>query len=266
MKNRALFFCLVILLFRLTPSMSQSFIGIDEDYCLADSPYSGAIINYVWRYHSYPQSSRDLIKHTIKSYHFWNSRKEIYDKKHARQWIRRLRNHSNKLYVSNDTCYFYIKKEGYTVMVIGNLDEWQHNAREMFEGRRPGYFDKKNHYIFDMEVVGDKSHLVPGADDIMKKYDNKFQIYVMWLSSTVLMEYNIHVVYDREHGLSIIHDPSSNHVFTKDNYQGEIVQYSLEDAIVLATDYLNEIANHFRTFILLNPRVTQIDCFIPLKF
>ena len=101
---------------------------------------------------------------------------------------------------------------------------------------------------------------------ILKKYDNKFQIYVMWLSSTVLMEYNIHIVYDREHGLSIIHDPSSNHVFTKDNYQGEIVQYSLEDAIVLATDYLNEIANHFRTFILLNPRVTQIDCFIPLKF
>lgn len=266
MKKRALFFCFVLLLFKLTPSMSQSYIGIDGDYCLADSPYGGAIINYVWRYHSYPQSSRDLIKHTIKSYHFWNSRKEIYDKKHARQWIRRLRNHRNKLYVSNDTCYLYIKKEGYNAMVVGTIDEWQHNARELFEGHRPGYFDKNKHYIYDMESVGDDCHLVPGTNDIIKKYKKKFLINAMWSSSMVLTEYNIHVVYDREHGFSIIHDPSLNQVLTLDRCLGERVFYNLEDAVVLAADYLNEIANQLYRFTLLNPRVTQIDCFIPLKF
>lgn len=264
-KLLKLLLCVVFLLLRVTPSLSQEYVFHENQYCLTSGPYTGAIINYVWRYHSYPESLRGLVRHSVDSYRYWAKRGGVQDKRDAKRIIRRLRKPGNRLYVSNDTCFLFLKREGYKLIVVGTLDGWQHTARELFEGHRPGYFDKKGRYLHNLEVEGEDCHQVPGTEAVLKKYRNRLFLHSEWLSSTVTLEYHIHLSYDRKSGLAVIQDPSPSQLFYVDR-DGDRVYLDRERAESLASDYLDAISKQFEGYLLSHPKVRRIDCFIPLRF
>ena len=174
-----------------------------------------------------------------------------------------LREKHNKVWVNQDTCFFYVNSKKDTFVVVGPIEHWFSSAIENTSGIRCGFYDHSGDYMWSLEdTYGDNYNLIPGQAELI----DRFNSVVLYLDDDRYIKYYLHVEYSREKGF-IYHEQKNDSLFIKRHDTNEPKRVSdATDFISLAQDYLYGLEQIMSSLVNDNPKLHKIDLYTPIYY